>query len=100
MKDRKAIPRATVNKKGEVVCPSCGFRMPVPETHSLAEGIGICAGCKKRFLVDQDCVVAFHYFLGKRGSDHSKEMLKNRDETPAALKDLQDKISDGGIILP
>ena len=100
MSDKKLIPRASVNKKGEVVCPTCRFCTPVPETHSLAEGIGVCASCKKRFLVDQECVVAFHHFLGKAGNVHSKEMLKNRDETPKALKDLQDEISEGGIILP
>lgn len=99
MADKKAVPTAKVNRRGEVVCPTCGFKVPVPETHSLVEGTGMCPG-GHAFLIDQECVMAFHHFLSKRGSGHSKEMLKNREETPRVAKELQERISEGGIYLP
>jgi hypothetical protein len=95
--DKKLIPPAKVNKKGDVVCPHCAFKTPVPETHSLSQGIGLCAACKKRFLVDDECVMAFHHFLSKQGSQHSKDMTKNADETSGAVKEMQDGISEGGL---
>jgi hypothetical protein len=103
MGDKKAVPTATVNKKGEVVCPTCRFATPVPETHSLSQGIGVCPACKKRFIVDDDCVAAFHHFLAKSISSagrHSKEILRNVEDTPGVVKEIQDQISEGGIIVP
>jgi len=99
MSDKKAVPRAKVDKKGWVSCPSCNFKIPVPDTHSLAQGIGVCPNGHP-FLVDQECVLTFHHHLSKQGSNHSKEMLKNVEETPRVVKDAQDQVSEGGIVLP
>lgn len=99
MSDKKAILTAKVDKQGRVVCPVCAFKIPVPETHSLAQGLGACPN-RHRFLVNGECVAAFHHFLRKQGSAHSNEMLRNTEETPKLLKELQEGISEGGIILP
>lgn len=92
----KPVPVAKVSKNGSVVCPTCGFALPVPETHALSVGTGVCPNGHP-FLVDSQAVEAFHHFLAKQGSAHSKEMLKNLEETP---KEVRDRMTDGGIILP
>lgn len=99
MSDKKAIPIATVDRKGRVVCPSCGFRIQVPDAYSLSQGIGVCPN-GHRFLIDEECVAAFHHFLGRQGSFHSKEILRNIEDTPKFIREAQDQISEGGIILP
>jgi hypothetical protein len=99
MSDKKAMLTARVDRQGRVVCPVCQFKIPVPETHSLMQGIGICPN-GHRFLINGECVAAFHHFLGKQGSRHSKEMLRNTEDTPKLLKDIQDEISEGGIVKP
>jgi hypothetical protein len=102
MSDKKAIPVATCDKEGRVVCPICMFKIPVPETHSLSQGLGVCPN-GHRFLIDGECVAAFHHFLRKQRSaagQHSGQMLQNTEDTPKLLKDIQDEISEGGIIKP
>lgn len=99
MADKKAVSIASVDKRGRVVCPICKFVIPVPETHALSEGTGMCPN-GHAFIIDETCVQAFHYFLTKAGSDSSKQLLKNREDTPKIVKDLQDGISEGGIHLP
>lgn len=102
MTDKKAIPTAKVDKQGRVICPTCQFKIPVPETHSLAQGIGVCPN-GHRFMIDGECVAAFHHFLSKGRSaaaDQSKQMLRNTEDTPKVVKEMQDRISEGGIILP
>lgn len=102
MTDKKAILTATVDKQGRVICPVCQFKIPVPETHSLAQGIGACPNAH-RFIINGDCVAAFHHFLRKGRSavaQQSHQILQNTEDTPKLLKDIQDEISEGGIIQP
>lgn len=102
MSDKKAIMVASVDKQGRVICPVCKFKIPVPETHSLAQGIGACPNAH-RFIINGECVAAFHHFLRKGRSaaaDQSNQMLKNTEDTPKIVEELQEGISEGGIILP
>ena len=92
----KPIPIATVDKKGRVICPTCKFKIPVPDTHSLSRGTGKCP-MNHDFFVDDTAVEAFHHFLGKQGSRQSKEILKNHEEMP---KELKETLTEGGIVLP
>ena len=91
----KPIPICTVDKKGRVVCPTCGFKTPVPETHALSVGMGKCP-MNHDFLVDDVAVEAFHHFLGK-SNQHSKHLLKNHEEM---VKEIKETLTQGGIILP
>jgi hypothetical protein len=100
--DKKAILTATVDKLGRVVCPTCSFKIPVPVTHALSQGTGMCPNGHP-FVIDDECVAGYHHFTGKTVSaegQQSKVMLKNRGDVPAIVKDMQDQITEGGIILP
>lgn len=93
---QRPLPIAKVSKQGAVVCPTCGFALPVPETHALSVGTGACPNGHP-FLVDDEVVEAFHHFLAKQGSDHSRQLLKNHEEMD---RNLKERLTDGGIVLP
>jgi len=95
MSDHIPLAICTVNKKGQVVCPTCktGFVVPIDKT--LSRGEAFCHACNTPFYVDDVAVEAFNHFLSKMGSDHSKQLLKDHEEIP---RELRDDMRKGGII--
>lgn len=81
------IPVCKVDRHGRVICPKCGVRFRVPPDRTLCRGTAYCMACNAPFIVDDAAVEAFNHFLSKQGSDHSRQLLKDHEETPKELKE-------------
>lgn len=99
------IPIVKYDKKGRLVCPTCGFVTPIPvdknnEQMYLGRGIGTCPNTQyragpHRFYINDDVAYAVNEILSKtlEGQDN-KRILKTFEDLPREIKPEQ----EGGII--
>jgi len=91
------IPVAKVDEKGNIVCPKCQIKIPVPANRLMGRGPGQCpAG--HAFIVDDDAAVKCNEIRSKLYEGRwLKDPLKRFEETPEGIGPEKTK---GGIILP
>jgi hypothetical protein len=97
------FPIAKYDKKGRLVCPTCEFVTPIPDTHWLGRGIGTCpntaySGGPHKFFITDDIAYAINDIRSKSdASGEQKRLIRNFEETPDAVKPKED---GGKIIIP
>lgn len=101
-------PIAKFNKRGDIVCPTCGFVTPVPDGdpvnpggYYVGRGIGTCPNTSipiHKFFITDDVSYAVNDIISKRDkSGENRRILKNFEETP---KDVKPQQEGGKIIIP
>lgn len=95
------FPIAKYDKRGRLVCPTCGFVIPIPDTHWLGRGIGTCPNTSipmHKFFITDDIAYAVNDIRSKSNPDgEQKRLLKNFEATPDAIKPNEE---GGKIIIP
>jgi hypothetical protein len=95
------FPIAKYDKRGRLVCPTCGFVTPIPDTHWLGKGIGTCPNTSipiHKFFITDDISYAINDIRAKSDpSGEQKRLIRNFEETPDAVKPQQE---GGKIIIP
>ena len=51
---KKEIQNATVNERGDLVCPYCKANIITPDVMVLQEGMGQCDFCRESFWVTEE----------------------------------------------
>jgi len=93
----KRIPIAKFDRKGRIVCPTCGWKIPVPPDRYLARGMGDCPS-KHPFAITDEVSFAVNGINSKKsGRQWIGDILKNSDPTPDEIKPKEE---GGQIILP
>ena len=101
-------PIAKFNKRGDIVCPTCGFVTPIPDGDAknpkgyyVGRGVGTCPNTSipvHKFFITDDVSYAVNDILSKRDSSgENRRILRNFEETPDAVKPQQE---GGKIIIP
>lgn len=92
----REYPISKYDKRGRLVCPTCGFTTPIPIDRYLGRGEMAC-GNGHRSMVDDDVAYAVNDIL-QRANEHRwrRDPLKNFEETPAFLVNKE----KGRIIVP
>jgi hypothetical protein len=88
------IPLATIDKKGQVICPVCSKPMPVPEDSWLAPGIGNCSvdGTGHQFALSDKLALEANEILAKTAKGEWRKPV-NREFggiPPGAMPEVDD----------
>jgi hypothetical protein len=91
-----AIPKAKFDRKGRVVCPTCGDKGEVPKDSWLSVGQMVCGD--HAFFITAKVAVAVNDILSKtREGNWRKDLVKNVDGPPEVTPYREE---NGKIILP
>jgi hypothetical protein len=92
-----AIPKAKFDRKGRLVCPTCGDKGEVPRDSWLSVGQMVC-DAKHAFFITAEIAVAVNDILAKTyGGNWRKDVLKEIGELPKEIAPVED---GGKVILP
>lgn len=96
-----SFPQVKYDKRGRLVCPTCGFVIPVPDEYWLGRGIGTCPNTSipmHKFFITDDIAYAVNDIRSKSNPDgEQKRLLKTFEETPDFLKPHKE---GGNIFIP
>lgn len=92
-----AIPKARFDKKGRIICPTCGDSGEVPKDSWLSVGQMVC-DAKHAFFITAEIAVAVNDVLSKtREGNWRKDLVRDVGELP---KEIAPPEEGGKVIFP